>query len=167
MSKTNVTLVLSGEVTEDGISELWWDWENTRYRIFTNANFLYFTCGLDEFESETAHYSVFMMVTPRGSGRYSTKDKWRPSVSDFTSGGLEYLIVEPRESQARDKAGCDGIETMLARYADQSGELKLAYENRVKLQEAKRDYDAAHPRVEHDVIVNYAPLRGGDVKSTE
>ncbi len=160
MRKPYVTLALSGAVDEDGISELWWTDHGRSRRIFTNANFLYFTCALGEFESETAHYSVFMVVTPRGGHDLSSQDEWRPVLSDFTPGVLEYLIAEPRRISGADKAAFAGIEAMLTHYAEHSEEMKVAYENRLKIQRAKRAYDAAHPRGQHDVIVNYAPLRG-------
>jgi hypothetical protein len=139
--------------------EIWWTNRTGRhYRVFTNANFLYLT-GIGDFEDDQARYSTFMLVMPRDRS-LEENGPWRPTVSDFTAGEFEYYIVEPNLLTSADQAAFAGIEAMIAHFSENSNDLKTAYENRLKLQQAKRAYDTANPRVDHDVIINYAPLRG-------
>lgn len=140
-----VNLTLHGDVDEDGISELWWNYEGQRHHIFSNANFLLLS-GIGSFSNETNRYSVFSLVT-RGGHKESD-----PSPSDFTEGQLEYLIVEG----SADPAAYRGIECMMQHYAEHYEQLKIKYENDRKLREAREAYLEANPPKKRDIILNYS-----------
>ncbi|MGC6455097.1 MAG: hypothetical protein ACON46_01040 [Coraliomargaritaceae bacterium] len=61
-------LTLSGEVDDDGISELWWREGDDRYRVFTNANCLYFS-GAGSFEDGDYRYNPFLVINRRVKSR--------------------------------------------------------------------------------------------------
>lgn len=153
-AKPMVSLTLFGEVDEEGISELWWEHEGSRYRIFTNANFLYFT-GHGLFEDLDKRYSVFMLVT--SSETISVSENWEPTLDDFTSDALEYFIVEWGDAAEPSEAAFTGIEAMLSQYAESASEMQMAYENRVQIQQARKAYLEANPPKERDVIINFRP----------
>ncbi|TVP77779.1 MAG: hypothetical protein EA353_09640 [Puniceicoccaceae bacterium] len=144
------SITLSGEVHEaTGISELWWTDGEQRFRVFTNANFLYLG-GISRFEDKAVSYSVFSIITPDYSNREA--EKWRPALSDFTEGTLEYLIMEG----SGDVEAYYGLEAMLRYYAENEQTLRIAYENNKKLREARRAYLKAHPPKQRDIIMNYS-----------
>lgn len=144
------SITLSGEVDETtGISELWWGDGEQSYRIFTNANFLHLG-GIGTFEDATTRYSVFSIVTPTSS--HKEEGKWSPSLSDFTAGGLEYLVIEGDENAKAYR----GFEAMLSYYAENEESLRITYENNKKLREARRAYLEANPPKKRDIILNYS-----------
>ena len=156
-NKTLVDISLSGEVDADGISEIWWAGEGTRYRIFTNANFLHLT-GTSALEDETNRYQIFLVIT---SCHKNAKkgDAWRPTLDDFTPGAIEYYVVEPEGEEADARPGAfTGLEVMLRHYAGNADSLRIAYQNRLKIAEARKKYFAMNPRKERDQILNFRPL---------
>ena len=120
-----INVTLSGEVDADGISEVWWkDKRGVDHRIFTNANFLFFT-GFAQFENETNRFHTFLMITRRPP--YADPgDEWRPTKGDFNK-GIEYYAVEPKDATDADYTT---LEAMLAYYAEHSADMKTTYENR-------------------------------------
>lgn len=157
--KEYVQITLSGTVWDESISELWWDYEGNRYRIFVNANFLLFP-GLGEFEDNDARYSLFTMITGRStSGKNPEIQEWRPTLADFSSGGLEYIVANPKADSLIDPAAFAGIEAMLRYYAANHEEMRIRYENSQKLREARAAYLEAHPPKERDTIINFRPRK--------
>ena len=153
--KPMINVTLSGEVDADGISEVWWtDKEGLKHRVFTNANFLYFT-GFAQFENETNRFHTFLMITRR-SPYVGSGDKWRPTLADFPSeGGIEYFPVEPDNV---DSADYSTLEAMLAYYAEHSTDMKTTYENRKLLARARKDYLAANPPKKRPFIMNFREM---------
>ena len=154
--KPVVNITLSGEVSEDGISELWWEHQQVHYRIFTNANFLYFT-GIGDFEDDQNRYSMFTLISPQ-FGEPSS-DAWQPNPADFSPDALEYYIMEWGDSDEPDAAAFGAIEAMLAHYAANADTMKIRYENQQKLQAAAKAYDEQNPPEVRDVIINFRPLK--------
>ncbi|MGC6505283.1 MAG: hypothetical protein ACON39_01745 [Coraliomargaritaceae bacterium] len=151
--KPMIHVSLSGEVDASGISEVWWkDPQGVDHRIFTNANFLYFT-GFASFQNETHRYQTFLMVTQR-SPQADTGDDWRPKPKDF-SGGIEYFAVEPKDPESADYST---LEAMLAHYAEHEADMKTTYENRRLRARARKDYLAAHPPKERPFLM-YFPAK--------
>jgi hypothetical protein len=64
VTQKNVRSVsLTGVVWDDGAaSEIWWTYEGERYKIVTNANFLYFQ-GIRQVEEKESQYLVSSLVT--------------------------------------------------------------------------------------------------------
>ncbi|MEM8867509.1 MAG: hypothetical protein AAGC73_04505 [Verrucomicrobiota bacterium] len=158
-SKEVVSLALSGTVYDESISELWWDYEGVRYRIFTNANFLYFS-GVGEIEDATTRYSLLMLVIGRStSGEPSVAEDapWRPLLSDFTEGQLEYYLMDWGDLLEPDPKALAMIETLLLYYAENSAKMKIAYENAQTIREAREAYLEANPPKKRDTIINFRP----------
>ena len=151
--KPMVSVSLSGEVDAQGISELWWREAGVEHRVFTNANFLYFT-GCGNFESETHRYNTFLMITER-SPTAAPADGWRPGPDDFTAGRIEYFPVEPEDPDAADYGT---LEAMLAHYAAHADGMKTTYGNRKLLSRARKDYLQAHPPKKRPIIFNPRPV---------
>ena len=149
-SKPMINVTLSGEVDADGISEVWWkDKRGVDHRIFTNANFLFFT-GFAQFENETNRFHTFLMITRRPP--YADPgDEWRPTKGDFNK-GIEYYAVEPKDATDADYTT---LEAMLAYYAEHSADMKTTYENRQLLARARKDYLEAHPPKERPLVMFY------------
>ena len=157
-SKPVVHVTLHGQVDDNGISDVWWNYGNARCRIVANANFLYFT-GLSDFEDDENLYSVFMAVTSavtvdREDGK---DDEWHPTVDDFTPDALEYYVMDWGDTPAPDPSAFAVIDAALAHYAESSAELKTTYENRRKLAAARKAYLEANPPKPRDVIINFRP----------
>ena len=147
--KPMVNVSLSGEVDAHGISELWWTESGVQHRVFTNANFLYFT-GCGNFENETHRYTTFLMISQH-SDNAAAADGWRPGPEDFTDGRIEYFPVEPENAETADYGT---LEAMLAHYATHAANMKATYENRKILARARKDYLKAHPPKERPIIFN-------------
>ena len=155
-SKPLINITLSGQVDENGISELWWDYEGARHRIFTNADFLLFTGLGDSFENEENRFSVFMMVSQDYSLHQQDED-WRPCLDDFTPNMLEYFIMEWGDAPEPNAEAFAAIEAMLMHYSANSAEMRTAYDNRRKIESARKVYLEANPPKERDVIINFRP----------
>jgi len=155
-SKEQLSFLLSGTV-RDGISELWWQYENFRFKIFSNANFLYLS-GVPDYQSEDTVYSVFPIIIEGNPEATVPNNGWRPTASDFTPGQLEYIIVQSSNVEAIDAEAFKPIELMLIKYGEEYDQLKIAYENAIKLRDAKVAYLEANPPKKRDTIINFAPI---------
>lgn len=157
--KESVQFTLSGTVWDKQVSELWWDYEGVRYRVFTNANFLLFP-GLGEVEDEDTRYTLFTLLTDQQSnGRGSVEGEWRPTVADFPSDALEYIVIDPKDDAKIEPEAFTGIEAMLRRYADRHEEMQIRYDNSEKLRKARAAYLEANPPKERDTIINFRPRK--------
>lgn len=157
--KEHLSFTLSGTVRE-GISELWWKHGEHDFKIFTNANFLYFQGIGDSFENEDAVYSVFPIII-QGSATHGYQveaEEWRPTWDDFNNGGLEYYVVQSSGIEEIDARALEPITLMLEYYQKNSGQMKVSYENAQKLREARQAYLETNPPKERDVIINSAPI---------
>lgn len=158
-SKESIHLTLSGTVWDKTVSELWWNYDGERYRVFVNANFLLFP-GLGDFEDEQAHYTSLMMIAGQQSGRPKPTERgWQATLADFSSEGLEYIVVDPKDDAEIDPAAFAGIEAMLRYYAANHEEMQIRYDNAQKLREAKAAYLEANPPKERDTIINFRPRK--------
>lgn len=146
--KPLVHFSLSGEVGDDGISEIWWSYMGVSYAIHTKMNFLYLT-GISSFEDQDTRYSTFMFVTP-GNARASP-EKWRPALDEFPQDELEYFLIEGDDNPEAFQC----IEAMMHYYAANKDELKIKYENAQKLRAAREEYLKSNPPKKRDVILNY------------
>lgn len=147
--KPMIHVSLSGEVDKNGISEVWWaDKQGLKHRIFTNANFFYFT-GFASFQNETHRYQTFLMISQRPP-HVDSGDAWRPSPKDFPEENIEYFAVEPKDP---DSADYTNLEAMLTYYAEHSTDMKTTYENRQLLARARKDYLKAHPPKERPFMM--------------
>lgn len=157
--KKSVHMTLSGTAWDGEISELWWNYEGVRCRIFVNADFLLFS-GLSEFEDEQTRYSLFTIITGRNSGGPRAIEKsWQPSLVDFSSEGLEYIIVDPKNDAKIDPAAFARIEAMLLYYAANHEKMQIRYDNAQKLRKARATYLYANPSKERDTIINFRPRK--------
>jgi hypothetical protein len=149
-------ITLSGEVDAHGVSELWWRDEDVEHRVFTNANFLYFT-GIGNFEDETHRYQIFLMISKRPPHATTPARgvDWRPAPDDFTPGQIEYLPVHPTDPEAADY---QSLEAMLTHYAEHAPDMKTTYENRRLLARARKDYLEVHPPKKRPFIMNFRQL---------
>lgn len=152
--KESISFGLSGVVYDDSITELWWNHGETHTRVFINANFLYFE-GIGEFEDAKHKYSVFSLITAAQAESARTAGKWVPSLADFTSGTLEYLIVESGGDTEFDDARFDVIDAMVTYYSEHCETMKLAFDNRRIKYEARREYLRQHPPKQRDEVINY------------
>lgn len=158
-SKESIHLTLSGTVWDKTVSELWWNCDGERYRVFVNANFLLLS-GLGDFEDEQAHYTSLMMIAGQQSGRPKPTERgWQPTLADFSSEGLEYIVVDPKDDAEIDPAAFAGIEAMLRYYAANHEEMQIRYDNAQKIREAKAAYLEANPPKERDTIINFRPRK--------
>lgn len=176
-------LTLSGEVDDDGISELWWREVDDRYRVFTNANCLYFS-GAGSFEDGDYRYNPFLVINRRVK-KSEDEDTWRPTLEDFTPGQIEYYVVtEPELLTAQadaesttnksagtaepsdEKRGFDDLEALLRYYASHTDDLRIAYENRLKIRAAREQYFAQKEQKAETNIINFRPLLASE-KRTE
>ncbi|NBB78151.1 MAG: hypothetical protein GVY36_01690 [Verrucomicrobia bacterium] len=158
-SKESVQFTLSGTVWDKQVSELWWDYEGVRYRVFVNANFMLFP-GLGEVEDEDTRYTLFTLLTDQQSnGRSSTDGVWRPTVADFSSETMEYIVVDPKEDVKIEPKAFAGIEAMLRHYAEHHKEMQIRYNNAEKLRKARAAYLEANPPKERDTIINFRPKK--------
>lgn len=155
-TKEAVNLMLSGTVDHDLISEIWWEHEGQGYRIFSNANFLLFS-GVGNFEDAEANYSVFSMISGPSTHHISQWEGWRPTTEDFTSGSIEYYLVEWGEADTPDETALSGITTMLQFYAHNHVQMQITYDNSKKIHDAKAAYLEANPPQQRDTIINFAP----------
>lgn len=157
--KESVQFTLSGTVWDKQVSELWWDYEGVRYRVFANANFLLFP-GLGEVEDADTRYSLFTMLTDQQSnGRGPIDGKWRPSVAEFSPDALEYIVVDPKDDAKIEPEAFAGIEAMLRHYAVHHEEMQIRYDNAEKLRKARAAYLEANPPKERDTIINFRPRK--------
>jgi len=157
--KEAVQFILSGTVWDERISELWWNYEGVRYRVFANANFLLFP-GLGEVEDEDTRYTLLAMSTGRRSSvRGLSEEKWRPSIADFSSETLEYIVIDPKDDAMIEPAAFAGLEAVLQHYAANHEEMRIRHDNAKKLREARKAYLEAHPPKERDTIINFRPRR--------
>jgi hypothetical protein len=157
--KESVFLTLSGTVWDESVSEIWWDYEGERYRVFLNANFLLFP-GLGEFEDEKTRYSLMTLIVGQATGGPRIADsEWRPTLTDFSSEGLEYIVVDPKDDLKIDPKAFAGIEAMLRYYAANYEEMQIRYENALKLRDARAAYLEANPPKERDTIINFRPKK--------
>lgn len=165
--KESVQFTLSGTVWDKQVSELWWDYEGVRYRVFTNANFLLFP-GLGEVEDEDTRYTLFTMLTDQQSnGRSPAEGEWRPTLADFSPEALEYIVVDPKEDAKIKPEAFAGIEAMLRHYAAHHEEMQIRYDNAEKLRKARAAYLEANPPKERDTIINFRPRKVSVTLSTE
>lgn len=165
--KESVQFTLSGTVWDKQVSELWWDYEGVRYRVFANANFLLFP-GLGEVEDVDTRYSLFTLLTDQQSnGRGSIEGEWRPSAADFSPDALEYIVVDPKEDAKIEPEAFAGIEAMLRHYAAHHEEMQIRYDNAEKLRKARAAYLEANPPKERDTIINFRPRKVTSTLSTE
>lgn len=159
IEKEFVQITLSGTVWDESVSELWWDYDGGRYRVFANANFLLFP-GLGEFEDEKTRYSLMTLITGQSSGRAEAEDQqWRPDLIDFSSEALEYIVVDPKDDAKIDPAAFLGIEAMLRHYAVHHEEMQILYDNAQKLRKARAAYLEANPPKQRDTIINFRPKK--------
>jgi len=164
--KEQKCFTLSGTVRE-GISELWWTHEGHSFKVFTNANFLYLS-GIGDFSDEEIHYSVFSIITEsygRSPARAGAGANWQPTQSDFTSGELEYYVVESSGIQKLDADALRPIILMMKFYSENSEQIKVSYENAEKMSNARAAYLKANPPKKRDVIINSAPINKSIRKS--
>jgi len=158
--KEHKSLILSGTV-RDGISELWWRFDGQHYKIFTNANFLYFSGFTEDIEHGETIYSVFLIVVKGSSKlRIDTEgtSEWQPTHADFTDGQLEYYVVQSSGIEGTDAKALEPLTRMLEYYQKNSRRMKISYENAQKLRIARQAYLEANPPKERDVIINSAPI---------
>ncbi|HAV13672.1 MAG TPA: hypothetical protein DCX06_09330 [Opitutae bacterium] len=158
-TKEQRNFTLSGTV-RNGISELWWKSGNYDFKIFTNANFLYFSGVGENFEDEVTIYSAFPIIV-EGSNRpviESNSGTWYPTRADFTKGQLEYYVVKSSGIEEIDTEALKPITLMLEYYRDNLGSIKVSYENAQKMRIARDAYLEANPRKKRDVIINSAPI---------
>lgn len=159
IEKESVQFTLSGTVWDKQVSELWWDYEGVRYRVFANANFLLFP-GLGEVEDADTRYSLFTLLTDQQSnGRRPIDGKWRPSAADFSPDALEYIVVDPKDDAKIKPEAFAGIEAMLRHYAAHHEEMQIRYDNAEKLRKARAAYLEANPPKERDTIINFRPRK--------
>ena len=151
--KPMVNVSFSGEVDARGISELWWTDDGVPHRVFTNANFLYFT-GSGNFENATHRYSLFLMISKR-SPQADAEGVWRPEPDDYNDDRIEYFAVEPEDPEAADYST---LEAMLAHYTQESADMQTLYENRQLLSRARKDYLEAYPPKKRPHIFNPRPV---------
>jgi len=165
--KDHRSLFLSGTVYEDGVTELSWTHGGRRYEAFANIDFRHFM-GVGDFETEDAHYTLLMAI---GEGtRESIREqnrraevenwsdynpKWVPGRESFSSDSVEYLVVSEEEITDDSPYAC--IEAMLAHYANNHEQMKIAYQRAVALREAQERYLRANPPQPQDTIINFAP----------
>jgi len=158
-TRERINLTLSGTV-RDGISELWWRHGEHHFKIFTNANFLWFNTFEERIEDEDAIYSVFPIIAKGYSKPLESIDseKWYPTKADFTPGQIEYYLVKSSGDEAIDEEALKPIMLMLEFYRDNVERMKVSYENAEKMRIARDAYLEANPRKKRDVIINSAPI---------
>lgn len=158
--KEQKSLTLSGTV-RDGISELWWIFDEQHYKIFTNANFLYFSGFTEDIEDDETVYSVFPIVVEGSSKRLiDTKGnaEWQPTHTDFTKGQIEYYVFKSSGIEAIDAEALKPIKLMLEFYRENLEQMRVSYENAKKIHSARAIYLKANPPKKRDVIINSAPI---------
>jgi hypothetical protein len=158
--KEQKNLMLSGTI-RDGISELWWQFEGYHYKVFVNANFLYFSGFDGDFEDEDTVYSVFPIMA--GGNRRQSSDtgdaaEWQPTHADFTEGQIEYFVIKSSGVEAIDTEALKPIILMLESYRENHDEMRISYENMKKMQSARAAYLQANPPKKRDLIINSAPI---------
>ena len=154
--KESINLTLSGTVYDETVSEVRWEVDGERFRIFTNANFLYFN-GIGEFEDEAARYSIFNLIVGQSTNGRTPSDGWRPTLADFTAGALEYFIVEWGNGEEPDEADFKAIDSILTYYSEHHEAMRIRYENACKLRDARQAFLESNPPKVRDVIINYRP----------
>lgn len=149
-SKEQVNITLSGSVTPDGLSELWWTYKNEIYRVVSNADFSLFE-GISEFNDEAARYSVFSLVTKSYSRAGESAESDLPSLKDFEPTSLGYIVIQ----EGSDPAAFRGLDAMLGFYAQNEDSMCVDYDKRRKINQARRTYLEKHPPKKRDLIINY------------
>ncbi len=153
-----VNVVLSGTVYDDAVSEIWWrSAEGEHLRVFVHADYRYFS-GIADVSDEAARYSLFTIIGGESTAGGSPTEKWRPTPADFTSGALEYFIMEWGTGDEPDADDFKVIDATLRYYAEHVESMRIRYENNRKLAAARRAYLEANPPKTRDVIVNYRPF---------
>lgn len=159
--KEQRSFMLSGTV-RDGISELWWTFEGYNFKVFSNANFLYFSgIGIEGFEDEDTVYSVFQIVVEGHDRVVVSTDgnsRWLPTKADFTRGQLEYYVVKSSGIEEIDTESLKPITLMHEFYSENLGRIKVSHENAQKMRIARDAYLEANPRKERNVIINSVPI---------
>jgi hypothetical protein len=158
-TRERINLTLSGTV-RDGISELWWRHGENDFKVFTNANFLWFNTFEERIEDEDTIYSIFPIIAKGHSypELEANSDQWYPTQADFTPGQIEYYVVKSSGIEAVDTEALKPLRLMLEFYRDNVGRMKVSYENAEKMRIARDAYLEANPRKKRDVIINSAPI---------
>lgn len=158
-SKLRETFILSGNVWEDGVSELWWDFSGERYRIFTNANCMLFR-GIPEIETEAVLYSILSLLVERSSVLLHPQDEEvtdRFTISDFSQDHIEYAIIEPKSLIEGEKEAFLAIEALLGYYVENYQQMFVAYQNAETLRKAREKYLRENPPVREATWINFRP----------
>lgn len=155
-AKDSVTFVLSGNVWDDGVSELWWDYDGIRYRIFTNANCLLFS-GIADIEDETTRYSILSLLVQRSFRSTDSDDAWVPTASDFLTEHVEYFVMAPSDEASMSDKAFSGIEAMLRHYVESEDSMRINYDNALKMRDARAAYLKANPPEKRPTWINFRP----------
>ncbi len=156
--KERMTFVVSGTVYDEQISELWWDFNGIRYRVFVKANFSLFP-ALGAVETETTRYDLLPILTSRSTNvqDFAKEKHWVPSIEDFDSEILEYIVISPADDLDFDPAAFLALEAMLLHHEIHAPKMEIAYRNAIKKRNAQKAYAAENPAPVNDMIINFRP----------
>ena len=132
-------LMLSCTVYDGSLTELRWKHADEDYLAYTNANFNYLR-GVMTVESETGRYDYFMGI---GDAPVYQDRSFLPKLSAFEPDQIGFILTKGDPSKAEATAG---LEALLAHYDTHLPALKVEHQRRLALTEAKKRYDAAHPK---------------------
>ncbi len=164
-AKAEETLFLSATVYSDGVSQLLWTHEGVNYQAFANVDFRYLE-GIASIETAETRYGVILSVSgkrevaatsPSHETAPQSASPWRPGMSDFSAGGVEYLVVSDDEAILENDAAFGAIDALLLYYQENETELRVDYQKREAIRQAKDRYRQANPSQAQDTIINFSP----------
>ncbi|MBT62559.1 MAG: hypothetical protein CML13_05030 [Puniceicoccaceae bacterium] len=167
-----VQLRLSATVFGGEYTELTLSLEKRRYEIWTNVDFSYLPF-LGNFATDTRSYNYTgfnyeidsdlerkrAIAAQKLGFKYRTQ--WRKPPVKFTSREPEYVLVMegggivPKEVYRQ-------LDDLISYYLEHFASLKLSHDNALKLQAAQERYDARHPEVPQDIILNFTRVSESD-----
>jgi len=168
-AKPHVSLFLSGTVYDHEVTELSWSHNGKAYKAFANVD-LIFLSGIGDFDYNGVNYSLILAIGDSSRKSVAAQNErarvenwpnyqpvWVPEMAQFTSGGLEYLVVGDSEKILADDEAFAPIDGLLMYFQENEPELRVAYQRRVAMKEARERYLEANPPQPKDTIINFAP----------
>lgn len=168
-TRKTISLFLSCTVYDGVVTELEWAYDGVAYRAFVNLNFHYLS-SIGQLEADGVFYSIIAAVgddtrenlerTNRQAqveGWPNYTPKWVPALTDFSSDGIEFIIVAESNDTGQNEAAFAGIETITRHYLENEEALKISYQRSQALRDARERYLEANPPQPKDTIINFAP----------
>ncbi len=163
------TLHLSATVFDRSCTELVWRKDDKTFTILSNIDFNYMTT-VGGFDDRGVDWSVLFfvdnidpakeLIRARRAAEYGIIyiPRGMPDTTILSADHADYVIYAESAADVPEDL-VEELEAVHRYYAANEGNLKIAWQRRQALAEARRAWQAAHPPKAGNTVINFRPVR--------